>query len=75
MKPTLTELIRTNYGSQKQCAQQLGVCEHTIVRWLQRTPEMFFRHWQRIAETSKIDIADFARAVIDQRNEINETVE
>lgn len=45
------DYIRKHFGSQKQCAQELGVSEKTVGNWMKHNPSGILKHARQIVET------------------------
>jgi predicted transcriptional regulator len=46
----MRDFIKKHYGSQKKCAQELGVTEQTVGNWLRRNPRGILKHARQIVE-------------------------
>ena len=46
----LKHFIRKHYGTQKQCAQELGVTSNTVSNWLHKNPSGMLKHMRKIVQ-------------------------
>jgi DNA-binding XRE family transcriptional regulator len=46
----MRDFIKKHYGSQKQCAAELGVSEKTVGNWMKRNPRGILKHAKSIIE-------------------------
>ena len=46
----MRDFIKKHYGSQKQCAAELGVTEQTVGNWVKRNPRGILKHAKAIIE-------------------------
>jgi predicted transcriptional regulator len=44
----MRDFIKKHYGSQKQCAAELGVTEQTVGNWVKRNPRGILKHAKKI---------------------------
>jgi len=47
----MKDYIKKHFGSQKQCAEELGVTEQTVTNWMKRNPRGILKHAKEIVET------------------------
>ncbi|QDP52718.1 MAG: hypothetical protein Unbinned5858contig1004_3 [Prokaryotic dsDNA virus sp.] len=47
----MRDFIKKHYGSQKQCAAELGVTEQTVGNWMKRNPRGFLKYAKEIVNT------------------------
>jgi len=47
----MRDYIKKHFGSQKQCAEELGVTEQTVTNWMKRNPRGILKHAVEIVET------------------------
>jgi transcriptional regulator with XRE-family HTH domain len=40
----MRDYIKKHFGSQKQCAEELGVTEQTVSNWMKRNPRGILKH-------------------------------
>jgi predicted transcriptional regulator len=46
----MRDFIKKHYGSQKQCAAELGVTEQTVGNWVKRNPRGILKHSKEIVK-------------------------
>ena len=46
----LKHYIRKHYGTQKQCAHELGVTSNTVSNWLHKNPSGMLKHMRKIVQ-------------------------
>jgi len=47
----MKDYIKKHFGSQKQCAEELGVSEKTVGNWMKNNPSGILKHARQIVET------------------------
>ena len=47
----MRDYIKKHFGSQKQCAEELGVSEKTVGNWMTKNPSGILKHARQIVET------------------------
>ena len=47
----MRDFIKKHWGTNKKCAEELGVTPHTVTNWIQRNPRGILKHAAEIVAT------------------------
>lgn len=68
----MRDFIKKHYGTQKQCAEELGVTEQTVGNWLRRNPRGILKHAKQIVEQKNTTYLQLHGEVEYREHEIQE---
>jgi DNA invertase Pin-like site-specific DNA recombinase len=71
MKEDLKDYIKKLYGSQKACADALGVDRRTVHRWINENPKRMIKYVDTIVKTSDTTKIQIIGEILYHDEEIN----